>query len=413
MKKGIIISIIILLVGVCSCINDELEVVKQNDEDFSRLIKDDDKSVISSEEAVSIALSFLKMKKAKINSVSGLLKSNNKDVKKFRVHGLESINSELGVPNIHIVNTEKNGYCVVSGDRNTLPILAYNNEGRLDVDTSNPGLMCWLDEASRSVENNRSESNILPGMDDIVIGGAYDIYMTTSHWCSDEIVKPAIINYCWSQGKPFSNYIPSNRALGCGIVGVGMIMRYYKYTNKIPDYKWSSMSSNPFCGDYKIRGEFLADLRSDFGTIKNTESTATTTHDMIHYLHEYGYTARRRDWNSSVLLRDLDKGLPVLVQAMGGHILWDPIDYWAKSHWFVISGHMIATYKTPSSGKINCFDYVYINWGHGLRNDENKGEYKVKNSTKSSNGWFSNINYAYNKSYKYEKTLIVNIKPNK
>jgi hypothetical protein len=404
-----------------------------------------DNNFLTKDDATKIALNFLKSKN--LNSKTTIIKVNDK-INNIKEKCLNINNSDTITNNseLFIVNTKEDGFCVISGHKNVSPILAFSKKGILKIDTSNYGLMNWLHEASLYVKGkksnliiNKSGDKYISRQKDFKLDERESTLTTTESYkfLYDSISVKPTIKYIWNQSYPFNKFIPHKRKVGCGTLAAAMIMASYEYTNRSPDYNWASINDKNLDNTDTI-ARYLKDVRSDFGSFKNPNgvifegSTATTSHDMIHYLHKYGYTAQKHDYNRNRIFSEVKCNRPVLVLAMGGNPYWSPIDYWAEAHWFTISGHLVEVYSCTTytygiadedigklntelvkwiefsrSRKIERDDFFYVNWGNGNRTDEDP-----RNTSSKSNGWFRSFKKGYGGKYHYEKTLITNIKPN-
>lgn len=161
------------------------------------------------------------------------------------------------------------GFSIIAADQRVAPVLAYNDEGQIELDTDNPGLAYWMSTLQDHVTATREETKEKDNSKNTNSRMAKGVLnqwrsITTSYnsncgpmvRCDDgEDQDPGnyqpiqtwgpLIGTRWGQGCGYNDYAPwksndayCNRApAGCGPVAVAQVIYYYRN-------RFSSMSYN-------------------------------------------------------------------------------------------------------------------------------------------------------------------------
>ena len=120
-------------------------------------------------------------------------------------------------------NAEGGGFALISGESRAATVLAYSDEGRIDLDNMPDNLRAWL----KVYEHQIGMLSQIAGDDDS--GLTPDIY--------DTEVAPLLGRMRWDQDAPFNNYCPDYNgtyrcAAGCVAIAVAQIMAYHRWPAK-------------------------------------------------------------------------------------------------------------------------------------------------------------------------------------
>lgn len=156
-------------------------------------------------------------------------------------------------PLFYVFNTERmDGFVIVSGDDSTDDILAWSDEGALDVSNLPDNVRAWLDGYARQLELVKAGKG-MPIRRAIPIHENVAEKLTTS----------------WGQNGPFNSLCPwdggSRSVTGCVATALAQVMNYHKWpqdsTGVIPAYTTSSKG---------IQMAALDSVVFDWANMKNT-----------------------------------------------------------------------------------------------------------------------------------------------
>ena len=290
-----------------------------------------------------------------------------------------TMSDDNGNPCLYIFNIDDKGYFIMSADDRSKPILAYSDEGSVDMNNIPSAMMYYLnhykDAISYVIEND------LEATDDI----RQEWDLVTSKGIVTEkglgrSVGP-LVNLLWNQDYPYNYYCPTapggpgGRAyVGCAADAMAMIMKYWNYPDAgvgehsyIPpgfpqqsitlgeEYDWNNMpiqitSSSPqnqihaiallmyHCG-VTINMGYGAD---GSGAYSEDVPEAMSSHFKYteEMRHDYRDNYTKTQWED-MLISNFDQGFPVYYagqsNASGGHA-------------FICDGY-------------NDNRYIHFNWG--------------------------------------------------
>lgn len=273
-----------------------------------------------------------------------------------------TISDDKGNACLYIFNVEDKGYYIVSADDRAKPILAYSDEGCIDVNNILPAMAYYLEHYKNAisyaiVNNLPAESAIVDEWNSVKTRGV------VSERTVGSSVEP-LVDLLWNQVYPYNYFCPTENGgpgghayVGCAADVMAMIMKYWNYPEKgngshsyIPEgypiqtvcfseatYDWDNMPVQIFTTSPKKEIEAIAELMYHCGVSIDMKygSTASSgysemvpnamkkyfyyTENMRHLYrdqHELG------EWEK--LLRDnLNQGFPVFYagtsQLSGGH----------------------------------------------------------------------------------------------
>ncbi|MDO5446840.1 MAG: C10 family peptidase [Prevotellaceae bacterium] len=112
------------------------------------------------------------------------------------------------------------GFFILSADDAAPALLAYSDNGTIDMDDLPPAFVEWMNEYNHAISNASKSGKILKaGVDD-------------NDW---ENIDP-LITTLWNQGQPYNYYCPlmsegseSHRYTGCAATAMGQILKYYNW----------------------------------------------------------------------------------------------------------------------------------------------------------------------------------------
>ena len=164
---------------------------------------------------------------------------------------LTDVSQALGFNLLHIYTYRYSGvegFIVISGDDMTAPVLAFSDEGELDMSGTfdgkhpimNPAFIQQLQHYSNEIWNAREIKATTPAyiarkwqmLESDYTPAKGDIY-------NDNI--PALLGHMiWGQGKPYNAMCPGGSITGCVATAFGMMMNYWKY----PEHGFGQHSYN-------------------------------------------------------------------------------------------------------------------------------------------------------------------------
>ena len=273
-----------------------------------------------------------------------------------------TISDDNGNACLYIFNIEDKGFYIVSADDRAKPILAYSEEGCIDVNNILPSMAYYLEHyknaisyaivndlvAERKVEEEWNSVRTRGVVADRSLGKS---------------VEP-LVDLKWNQVYPYNYFCPTEKGgpgghayVGCAADVMAMIMKYWNYPEKgkgshsyIPEgypiqtvdfseatYDWANMPIQIFSSSPKKEIEAIALLMYHCGVsidMKYGSSASSGYSEMVpNAMKKYfNYTANMRhlyrdqheleEWKE-LLISNLDQGFPIFYagtsQISGGH----------------------------------------------------------------------------------------------
>ncbi len=181
---------------------------------------------------------------------------------------------------LYLINFEGQGWMVVSGDKRTEPILAYNNSVQeVSLDDVSPGVFTWLDDKADEIYYLKTTNDTTISITDFWADALPDttyiessIHTTsadadgnTSYTCIKTLVSSSTsttsstvgpyIETKWDQHDPFNQCVPrisassSKRCLaGCVAIATAQLMYFGHYNGGNPSWMYSAGS----CSEYSV-----------------------------------------------------------------------------------------------------------------------------------------------------------------
>lgn len=262
---------------------------------------------------------------------------------------------------LYLFNIEDKGFYIVAADDRSKPILAYSDEGALDINNLPSSMEYYLNRyqsaISFAIENNlEAEPEIVEEWNLVRTKG--DVTRNKL----DRAVQP-LINLLWNQDSPYNYFCPmayggpGGRAyVGCAADAMAMVMKYWNYPDKgvgehsytpagFPEqsvnfeveYDWDNMPIQVYNSSSQTQIQAVALLMYHCGVSIDMNYGATGsgayTQDVPRAMESYfkytgemeleyrdGYT--KLEWEDK-LIKNFDQGFPALYaghdQGQGGH----------------------------------------------------------------------------------------------
>ena len=244
MKRLIFFSLAVLLMTGCK---------QQDDESMFPDRPDVREYVVSTDEAENAAFYFLYMTDNQVQTRNAVRDVKDAPVikKKFTIEGYN------GKPAMHVINYEKGGFTVISGDKRIEPVIAYSDTGDW---SDNPldypdGLRFWIkyvkDEIKAMDEQGIEPSDELRNLwETYVPSTTTRIIDPPSHPCEDpesyEITVGPLVQTSWEQRNGFNDLMPKiycsgdsiHAFAGCVPIASAQLAKYFGYPTS---YSWNSM----------------------------------------------------------------------------------------------------------------------------------------------------------------------------
>ena len=272
-----------------------------------------------------------------------------------------TISDENGNACLYIFNIEDKGYYIVSADDRAKPILAYSEEGSIDVNNILPAMAYYLEHyknaISYAIENDLpAEKEIEEEWNSVRTRGVAESKFGRS-------VEP-LVDLMWNQVYPYNYFCPTENGgpgghayVGCAADVMAMIMKYWNYPAKgtdshsyIPEgyptqtvdfssatYDWDNMPKEIFSFSPTKEIEAIALLMYHCGVsidMKYGANASSGYSEMVPSAMKkyFSYTSNMRhlyrdqhelgEWER-LLVNNLNQGFPVFYagtsQISGGH----------------------------------------------------------------------------------------------
>lgn len=164
---------------------------------------------------------------------------------------LTDVSQALGFNLLHIYNYRYSGvegFIIVSGDDMTDPVLAFSDEGELDLSGTidgkhpikNPAFIQQLQHYSNEIWNAREAKATTPAH----VTRKWQMFESGSVPAKGDFyndnITPLLGNMNWGQGKPYNDMCPGESVTGCVATAFGMMMNYWDY----PEHGFGQHSYN-------------------------------------------------------------------------------------------------------------------------------------------------------------------------
>lgn len=148
-----------------------------------------------------------------------------------------TLNDDNGNACLYVFNIEDKGYYIVSADDRAKPILAYSDEGCIDVNNILPSMAYYLEHyknaISYAIENDLNAER--------AIEEEWRLVRTRGVVRTDNLGKSVepLVDLMWNQVYPYNYFCPTDGGgpgghayVGCAADVMAMIMKYWSYPEK-------------------------------------------------------------------------------------------------------------------------------------------------------------------------------------
>ncbi len=364
---------------------------------------------------------------SKDSTIKGARKSASKEINTKET----VLDSDDKTPLFHIINFSKGGFIIVSADARTIPVLAYSDNGSLDLkDLSQANAVkIWINSAKKQIKDIKKQiKDIHPIVDKMwkenlpstytdkgsrstVNTNCEEWYRYGQFMCKNNysLARGPLLSTLWGQSGISNFYAPSASSCscgkdpaGCGPVAIAQVVRYHQPNSS---YGYSSMpNGSSYSCTASSYGEMeLARLMRDCGTAASSTyhflfscNTLTYPWNIYSGLSGMGLSSSgtSSSYNPYVLKNEIMSGNPVIFYA------YDTVVNW---HIWVCDGWEEHNYDSYDCDTQSCYSYGF-SWFHM---NYGWGEYS------GATGWYnSGVFTPYGTSYNYNSglTMISNIR---
>lgn len=303
----------------------------------------------------------------------------------------------------YIINYTQ-GWELVSGDKRTPVVLAYDEKGALTTSTANQGVLAWMDDMLGQIymmryfgKEDRSSNNYQYWMN-LTDDREPSIFKSTTiqNEKSTHLEKSAIIELDhlietnWGQSEPFNKCVPYKRdysercPVGCVAVAGAQMLYYLHYKLGVPSamfsegsctgwadgnsYSYSFSFSNSNTSVWDEMGKYFWDSPAStyksailmgrvgqlVGMKYDDDGSSASTSDLVSdVFNTHGISCSYEDYDIYSILSNLNAHLPVIIRADGTKKKFLFIPYYRDGHSWIIDGYSI-------NGSLT---YWRMNWG--------------------------------------------------
>lgn len=315
----------------------------------------------------------------------------------------------------YVINADKGGYVVVSGDDSTEPVLGYSLSGKLDADNMPDNLRWWLQEYARQIEYIQ-KNGLIPAK-------------AAQNATDRDRIEPMLTTR-WNQGEPYYNNCPTtnNQRTYTGCVATAMAQVLYSQYQQHPESMATTIQQA--IPSYTTRSLSLsvpavsAGSTIDWANMLNDYSgtTSTTQQDAVANLMLYCGTAVEMDYTttgsgaySASVPVALTKyfGMDASAQAVSRSSAYTNKE-WNDLIYNELQNRRAVYYSGASSANsghafvIDGYEgnnYFHVNWGWG---GVDNGAYLLSLLAPPSGGTGAGI---ISDGYNYSQQIVINIEP--
>lgn len=357
-------------------------------------------------------------KKAAVSRFNSQLKSKGEsDTPKFTEKDIKEsfgITDENQNTLIYIHNLRNGGFVMMSGSVYEVPVLAYSNEGTIDIEDMPDELSQWLYLGSKKIAYlQEKKSSYIPTSWSNELGlidqwgnwhpiPEFEVTILEEY---DENVKGPLLNALWGQARQYNLYAPNlgcsdtrtgvNAYAGCVPTAMGQIMHYHQWPNT-NNYNWSIMPQRLYddttspnynigTNGHKQIAQLLRNLGIQLGATYQCGGTGASNDNVKGVFNTNSYSASNLiDYNYETVKNQMAINRPVYVSGMNERITnyairWTIFgtklnmfkSYSYKGHAWVADGtkqHVVISksknldtnqeYISTTKSK-----YIHFNWG--------------------------------------------------
>lgn len=403
-RKLVVWSVVVLFAsGYTACKKAELtvETPKNEEQEDTRTVADATAEQRTRGEVLAIATQLARGdSKGKTRAVPDFdveyVLTSAVQKERFMAIGLAPVDTMLYILN----ERDGAGYCIISGDKRVPELLAYSDEGHLDIcHVDNPGLAIFLSRLPIFFEQEcllqkyeKREDHLAPAdeIDPPVEAPKYAYRYT--QW-KDLYITPNYVPVAWHQYEPFNNNAPmrggEHAAAGCVATAVAQFMAAHKYPawykGQYLDWellvrdKWDSQEAKK-CFEKEIALLFrsLGDALCNSWGKKSTSARAGKVTDILKNM-KYKGKLKWRSYNTGSTIESTNHGRPVFLSGsseaieipligitfgIGGHV-WLCDGYRVRIRY--LEKYNIQTGEVVYRREV-AQQLLHCNWGWGKKN---------------------------------------------
>ncbi|MDR2836620.1 MAG: C10 family peptidase [Bacteroidales bacterium] len=336
---------------------------------------------ITKEEALNAGLNYFRNQ----ISVSNISKTN------LEIKNYNEIKTTTNETAIHIFNFQDGGFMLMSGDKNSTPVLAYSYEGNFDLTNMAPATAAWINNYKHEIELTK-QSKEIDTENNLEWKNYSANHFEVTKGQNGEGIYP-LLTTKWDQSDPYNYYCPNvpqgynggvgKTPTGCVATAMAQIMKYYNYPahgigygiywqdrDVLVDfaqanYDWGNMPNETYqyAGD-TIKRNAVATIMFHAGVsvgmnYQPEESGAQSIDVVSAIVSKFGYRGGvlyksranipTNEWKH-ILINELDLRRP---------IYYSGTNISGEGHAFVCDGYQSNQVKSS----------FHINWGWGGAND--------------------------------------------
>ena len=337
---------------------------------------------VSADEATTIA-EAIQFGSTEATTADGKATTRSAGLNK-EVQSVTPVPDASGVTAFYVINYKGGGFMLLAADKRVNPVLAYSETSTFPMD--NPegfpeGLVDWMTDVKERVQTVRAKQTPLTeelkaawetSSIQVMLGpppggpnNPNDDIPRPGGNCKDEYASAGPLTATtWDQGKGYNNLVPktgcnkydNGRApVGCVAVAVAQIMKYHRFPNS---YNWNAMPNGWATTETaKLMRDVGSAVRMEYGC----NGSSSNISKAIEGLRHFGYSAKRSEYNPSLLIRELEAGRPVILKG-GRSQGW--IGLYVDGHQWVCDGYkQVVKYTARCIPSYSlCFR---MNWGWG------------------------------------------------
>ncbi len=383
MKKIQLGILICLILGVCSCSEEEVLTTQHEKQPFS--VANDSAFFRNEADAVFSAINAISKAYPNDTRISKSKKSLTvKNVKNLKSDNSQSINS----PGFYIINFEGGGFAMIPNDIRATEVYAYSDEGSLSQG-ANDGVDYFLESANDYLNYEINNSKMINGYLPITPAPTdpndprnYALVYHGGHYCHQVPKSTAtsgshkyLLNTKWHQRSPYYNLCLNSSgepvSAGCVPIALGQIMAYHQKPASYNDhtYSWDLITQKSNLTIWDMGSQSVAELIYDIGTAAGINYwgglTGTSINEAYNALNSFGYNRTMSDYSYQIIANNINSNRPCYVRGDNNENVdhaWVIDGYRSSSTTYVY--YMQTTLEVCSSNTVtNC--YVHCNWGWG------------------------------------------------
>lgn len=327
---------------------------------------------------------------------------------------IKGIGDKSSKPSFYIVNFEEGGFCIISADKRTYPVLAYSSHSKFDLNLEKypAALVYWLADQDNHISEIRN-GNVKTDINyskywnaDAVQRILTSKLFATRNMKNYRLIysKGPLLSTTWGQGDGYNNSAPYKNCssynngrvpVGCVATAVGQVMKFHNYPN---NYNWSIMPNEVYTSTVSSDGTneiatLLRDIGDAVGMDWGCDGSGVETKKAANVLRNtFGYSSANYTTSLSKLEREIRLGYPVVLK--GGRAQdWVIFKVYKDGHAWVCDGCKVAEMDIRYRTTRGDYDWrtveyktYHMNWGwngycdgwyHTSKNKEGSFNYKM------------------------------------